>query len=44
MSIQEDNMQQKPIIIAGAGIGGLSLALTLQQLKIPCVVIESVSE
>ena len=44
MSIQEDNMQQKPIIIAGAGIGGLSLALTLQQLKMPCVVIESVSE
>ena len=37
-------MDEKPIIIAGAGIGGLALALTLQQLNIPCVVLESVSE
>lgn len=37
-------MSHNPIIIAGAGIGGLSLAITLQQLHIPCLVIESVSE
>lgn len=37
-------MSDKPIIIAGAGIGGLALAITLQQLNIPCVVLESVSE
>lgn len=37
-------MSDKPIIIAGAGIGGLSLAITLQQLNIPCIVLESVSQ
>lgn len=37
-------MSDRPIIIAGAGIGGLALALTLQKLNIPCVVLESVSE
>lgn len=37
-------MSDKPIIIAGAGIGGLALAITLQQLNIPCIVLESVSE
>jgi 2-polyprenyl-6-methoxyphenol hydroxylase-like FAD-dependent oxidoreductase len=33
-----------PVIIAGAGIGGLSVALTLQQLGVPCLVLESVAE
>lgn len=37
-------MLEKPVIIAGAGIGGLALALTLQRLNIPCLLLESVSE
>ncbi len=37
-------MQQAPVLIAGAGIGGLSVALTLHQLGVPCVVYESVPE
>ena len=37
-------MTQSPVIIAGAGIGGLSVALTLQQIGIPCLVFESVAE
>lgn len=36
-------MTQSPVLIAGAGIGGLSLALTLQQIGIPCLVFESVA-
>lgn len=35
-------MSKSPVLIAGAGIGGLSTALTLQQIGIPCVVFESV--
>ncbi len=35
----------KPLImIAGGGIGGLSVALTLQQIGVPCVVFEAVRE
>ncbi len=32
----------KPVIIAGGGIGGLTLALSLHQIGVPCVVLESV--
>lgn len=32
------------VIIAGGGIGGLSLALTLHQIGVPCVVYESVRD
>ena len=37
-------MDRSPVIIAGAGIGGLTLGLTLQQLGIPFVIYESVRE
>lgn len=37
-------MTDLPVLIAGGGIGGLSLALTLQQIGVPCVVLESVPE
>ena len=33
-----------PVIVAGGGIGGLSVALTLHQLGVPCVVLEAVPE
>lgn len=36
-------MSEAPVIIAGGGIGGLTMALTLQQLGIPCQVFESAS-
>ena len=32
----------RPVLIAGGGIGGLSTALTLHQIGVPCVVLESV--
>ena len=35
-------MSKTPVLIAGAGIGGLSVALTLHQIGVPCVVFESV--
>jgi 2-polyprenyl-6-methoxyphenol hydroxylase-like FAD-dependent oxidoreductase len=37
-------MTTSPVLIAGAGIGGLSLALTLYQIGIPSVVFESVPD
>ena len=37
-------MKQSPVLIAGGGIGGLSLALTLHGIGVPCLVLESVSE
>jgi len=37
-------MTKPPVIIAGAGIGGLTMALTLQQLGVACEVHEAVSE
>jgi len=32
------------VIIAGGGIGGLTMALTLHQIGVPCTVIEAVEE
>ncbi|WP_282181211.1 flavin-dependent oxidoreductase [Aliiroseovarius marinus] len=37
-------MSQQRVMIAGGGIGGLSLALTLHQIGVDCVVFESVRE
>jgi 2-polyprenyl-6-methoxyphenol hydroxylase-like FAD-dependent oxidoreductase len=37
-------MKKPPVLIAGGGIGGLGVALTLHQVGVPCVVLESVSE
>lgn len=37
-------MTQKPVLIAGGGIGGLATALTLHQIGVPCIVFESVQE
>ena len=36
-------MSHPPVLIAGAGIGGLSLALTLHEIGVPCLVLESVA-
>jgi 2-polyprenyl-6-methoxyphenol hydroxylase-like FAD-dependent oxidoreductase len=33
-----------PVLIAGGGIGGMALALTLHQIGVPCTVLESVPE
>jgi 2-polyprenyl-6-methoxyphenol hydroxylase-like FAD-dependent oxidoreductase len=37
-------MTDLPVLIAGGGIGGLSVALTLQQIGVPSVVLEAVGE
>ena len=37
-------MANSPVLVAGAGIGGLSVALTLHQIGVPCAVFESVPE
>jgi 2-polyprenyl-6-methoxyphenol hydroxylase-like FAD-dependent oxidoreductase len=37
-------MVDLPVLIAGGGIGGLSVALTLQQIGVPCMVLEAVRE
>lgn len=37
-------MPQEHVLIAGGGIGGLVLALTLHQIGVPCTVFESVRE
>jgi 5-methylphenazine-1-carboxylate 1-monooxygenase len=36
-------MDQRPVLVAGGGIGGLAVALTLHQIGVPCVVLESVT-
>ena len=37
-------MTDLPVLIAGGGIGGLSVALTMHQIGVPCVVLEAVRE
>jgi 2-polyprenyl-6-methoxyphenol hydroxylase-like FAD-dependent oxidoreductase len=37
-------MTNDQVLIAGGGIGGLAMALTLHQIGVPCVVLESVAE
>jgi len=37
-------MSSLPVLIAGGGIGGLATALTLHEIGVPCVVLESVRE
>jgi 2-polyprenyl-6-methoxyphenol hydroxylase-like FAD-dependent oxidoreductase len=37
-------MIPSPVLVAGAGIGGLSVALTLDQIGVPCIVFESVAD
>ena len=37
-------MNRAPVLIAGGGIGGLATALTLHQVGVPCVVLESARE
>jgi 2-polyprenyl-6-methoxyphenol hydroxylase-like FAD-dependent oxidoreductase len=37
-------MTTSPVLITGAGIGGLTVALTLHQIGVPCVVFESVAD
>ena len=34
----------RPVLIAGGGIGGMALALTLHQIGVPCVVLEAVAQ
>jgi 2-polyprenyl-6-methoxyphenol hydroxylase-like FAD-dependent oxidoreductase len=40
---QTPNEDRPPVLVAGGGIGGLSVALTLHQIGVPCVVLESVA-
>ncbi|MEM9602882.1 MAG: flavin-dependent oxidoreductase [Pseudomonadota bacterium] len=39
-----DTAPTHPVLIAGGGIGGLTLALTLHQIGVPCRVLESVRD
>ncbi len=41
---QHNNGDTPPVLIAGGGIGGMVTALTLHQLGVPCIVLESVAQ
>ncbi|NUZ06587.1 flavin-dependent oxidoreductase [Piscinibacter koreensis] len=43
MSDTTHDAPQAPVLIAGGGIGGLTLALTLHQIGVPCLVFETVA-
>jgi len=42
--MKSSNHQELPVLIAGGGIGGLAVALTLHQIGVPCLVFEAVKE
>src|SRR4051795_8397433 len=39
-----EGMTDRPVLIAGGGIGGLATALTLHQIGVPCLVFEAARE
>ncbi|MDM0077871.1 flavin-dependent oxidoreductase [Variovorax sp. J2P1-59] len=39
-----ESFDTRPVLIAGGGIGGITLALTLHQIGVPCVVYEAVPD
>jgi 2-polyprenyl-6-methoxyphenol hydroxylase-like FAD-dependent oxidoreductase len=39
-----DLTHRDPVLIAGGGIGGMALALTLHQIGVPCIVFEAAAE
>jgi 2-polyprenyl-6-methoxyphenol hydroxylase-like FAD-dependent oxidoreductase len=41
--LQTSTSDRLPVLVAGGGIGGLSVALTLHQIGVPCIVLESVA-
>ena len=42
--MNDSHPDRRPVLIAGGGIGGMSLALTLHQIGVPCVVFEAVPQ
>ena len=40
----QDHSHKRPVLIAGGGIGGMALALTLHQVGVPCIVFEAVPQ
>jgi 5-methylphenazine-1-carboxylate 1-monooxygenase len=44
MGLMAESSTSRPVLVAGGGIGGMALALTLQQIGVPCTVFEAVAE
>lgn len=44
MTVAAHTSPSSPVLIAGGGIGGMAVALTLHQIGVPCVVLEAVPE
>ncbi|MGC3986983.1 MAG: FAD-dependent monooxygenase [Pseudorhodoferax sp.] len=40
--LETNTISKAPVLIAGGGIGGMAMALTLHQIGVPCVVLEAV--